>query len=418
MTETKPHATILYHYFYPDDVVSSRHITDLAEGLVERGWHVTALPCNRGCRDESKVYLLQEQHRGVKIKRIWRPRFKQASTIGRVFNAGWMIFAWSWYGLVGKRGKRDVLIVGTDPILSVLVTIPWRVFRPHSVIAHWCYDLYPEAPIADNMFRDNSLFIRILRWMLMQAYQRCDFLVDLGSCMQKKLATYGSRAKTLTLTPWALAEPESIHEPDRTTRNELFGKANLAILYSGNFGQAHSYAEFLALARELRGDSIHFSFACRGNKRDELVKAIATTDTNVSLAGFAPESELEKRLSSCDLHLVSLRTEWVGTVVPSKFFGALAAGRGVLFAGDPSCAIAKWIRDFDVGWIVTKGNIAEVAGKLRELASDPAQLVSMQLRCFQVYHAHFSKTHVCNQWDAELRKQYGLKPAYRCSLPS
>ena len=34
-----PHATILYHYFHPDDVVSARHFSDLAEGLVERGWH-------------------------------------------------------------------------------------------------------------------------------------------------------------------------------------------------------------------------------------------------------------------------------------------------------------------------------------------------------------------------------------------
>ena len=37
------------------------------------------------------------------------------------------------------------------------------------------------------------------------------------------------------------------------------------------------------------------------------------------------ETELEKRLSACDFHLVSLRPEWTGTVIPSKFFGALSA---------------------------------------------------------------------------------------------
>ncbi len=407
MTGMKPHATILYHYFYPDDVVSSRHFTDLAEGLVERGWEVTALPCNRGCRDESKVYSRREQHRGINIERIWRPRLKQASTVGRIFNAAWMILAWSWHGIAGKRGKKDILIVGTDPVLSILVTIPWRLFRPNSIIAHWCFDLYPEAPIADGMFREKSILIKSLRRMLASAYRRCNLLVDLGSCMQKKLAFYGSKAKTLTLTPWALSEPEQILEPDPMTRKDLFGDASIALLYSGNFGQAHCYDEFLALARELRGDSVHFSFACRGNKREELAAAISPIDTNVSLAGFALESELEKRLSSCDLHLVSLRPEWIGTVVPSKFFGALASGRGVIFAGDPSCAIANWIREFNVGWILTTENTVEVAQQLRELASNPVLLCSMRERCFKAYHDHFSKKYVCDQWDAQLRKQLG-----------
>ena len=73
-------------------------------------------------------------------------------------------------------------------------------------------------------------------------------------------------------------------------------------------------------------------------------------------AGFAPEAELEKRLTACDLHLVSLRPEWTGTVVPSKFFGALAAGRGVVFAGSPESAIARWIDEHQVGWVSDAGN--------------------------------------------------------------
>src|SRR5690242_17462692 len=66
--KTMYRALVLYHYFHPDDVVSSTHVSELAEGLVQRGWHVTAMPCNRGCRDESLRYPPEDKWNGVHIR--------------------------------------------------------------------------------------------------------------------------------------------------------------------------------------------------------------------------------------------------------------------------------------------------------------------------------------------------------------
>ena len=46
-------------------------------------------------------------------------------------------------------------------------------------------------------------------------------------------------------------------------REHLFGQANIGLLYSGNFGRAHSYEELLALARLLRRVSSRHVSACR-----------------------------------------------------------------------------------------------------------------------------------------------------------
>ena len=146
-----------------------------------------------------------------------------------------------------------------------------------------------------------------------------------------------------------------------------------------------------------------FCFAGRGNRAEELKKAVTAEDTNVSFAGFAPEAELEKRLTACDLHLVSLRPEWTGTVVPSKFFGALAAGRGVLYAGSPGSAIARWVREFNVGWVLTAENLPQVAADLRAMSSDPSALAALRQRCFMAYRTHFSKDHQLGLWNEELR---------------
>ena len=328
MPTDRPHAVLLYHYFHPDDVVSARLFSELAEGLVARGWDVTAVPCNRGCRDESLTYPAAESWNGVRVRRAWRPALPQATNRGRLLNAAWMLAAWAKAAVTLPRRQREVMVVGTDPVLGVLAALPWSAVRRHTRIAHWCHDLYPEAPIADGMVRESSAVVRLLRRVLAAAYRRCRLVADLGPCMRARLAAYGSPARAVTLTPWALVEPPAPVEADPTTRRELFGDARLGLLYSGNFGRAHSYAEFLELARAVRGEPIRFCFAGRGNRADELRKAVTAEDTNVTFAGFAPESELEKRLGAGDLHLVSLRPEWTGTVVPSKFFGALACRAG------------------------------------------------------------------------------------------
>lgn len=161
------------------------------------------------------------------------------------------------------------------------------------------------------------------------------------------------------------------------------------------------------LARELESDAVRLCFAGRGNRMDELRK-LAEGVSNVMFAGFAPESELERRLGACDLHLVSLRAEWAGTVVPSKFFGALAAGRGVVYAGPPDSAVARWIDEYQVGWVLTPANVPAVAADLRRLAALPADLAALNARCHAVYQEHFSKAHQIARWDAELRRLVGL----------
>ncbi len=136
---------------------------------------------------------------------------------------------------------------------------------------------------------------------------------------------------------------------------------------------------------------------------DELKAAVTPSDTNVSFAGFAPEAELERRLGACDLHLVSLRAEWAGTVVPSKFFGALATGRGIIYAGSPESAIGRWVAEYGVGWVLTPNSVAAVAADLRSLTADTGRLAALRTRCHAVYHEHFSKARQLDQWDTELR---------------
>jgi colanic acid biosynthesis glycosyl transferase WcaI len=398
---------VLYHYMHPDDVVSARHFDGLCEGLAERGWDVTAMPSNRGCRDESRRYPLKEEWGKVSFRRVWRPAMAQATTIGRLTNAAWMIGAWSVLAARGGPAAFDAVIVGTDPVMSVVVAPVISRLRREMRVAHWAYDLYPEAPIADGMLDEGSLVARTFAAVARAGYRSCDLIADLGPCMRDRLRAYEHGARETTLVPWALSEPSAPVAPDPRVRASLFGDAALGVLYSGNYGRAHAHEPILELARSMRstaGPRVHFCFAVRGNRAAELRAAVKPQDVNVSFAGFCEESELEKRLGAADVHLATLRPEWSGVVVPSKFFGSLAAGRPVLYAGPERSSIARWIEEHRCGWSLTEDTRDEVAAALRTLAEDRAALEAMTTRCHAVYHENFSRLRTLDRWDRELRK--------------
>ena len=406
-----PDALVFYHYFFPDDVAGAAQMSALCAGLVERGWNVVAMPCNRGWSDESKSYPAREMWCGIDIERVWRPRLPQSLSLGRLLNAAWMIGRWS-LAACNPRRRPDLLIIGTDPVLSVLAAPCWRILRPRTKLALWCFDLYPEAAFAEGVLRPHGLWARVLRAFLGRAYKACHLIADIGPCMRTLLDSYPAPARRVTLVPWALHEPTAFPMPDQAVRSVVFGDARLALFYSGNFGRAHSLSDLLELARLTRGMGLHLAFSIRGNRAQWVRSSVTPADTNVSFVDFASAGELPSRLAAADIHIVTLREEFTGTVVPSKFFEALAAGRPVLFCGSPRSAIALWIEQYKLGWVLAPGRAAEVAAEFTRLLADPGELERLQQHCYRVYREQFAKTMTLDSWDGHLRDLLGTPASH------
>lgn len=393
---------IMYQYFPPDDVVSAIHFGELASGLARRGWEVTAYPSIWSCRNESRRFSASSVWNGVTIRRLWRPRFRQSSGRGRMLNAIWMIASWSWLA-VRTWPRPAVLIVGTDPVLSILVARVWKLLSPRTRIAHWCFDLYPEAAIADGLMQPNSLAARLFTRLMRPAYASCTLIADLGPCMRHLLEKYSSPARLETLVPWALHEPDAPLSPPPHERQSIFGHPRLALLYSGSFGRAHSWQEILELTERLAPYNIKIAFSVRGNRVAELQDSVRQRGLDIPFVPFASADQLIDRIACADIHIVSLREEWTGTVVPSKFFGALSAGRPVLFAGSSHSAVARWIQKFHVGWVLHKDTIEEISRHLIDYANSPDEQAGMRNRCFETYRKHFSREVQIDLWNQSLR---------------
>ena len=87
---------------------------------------------------------------------------------------------------------------------------------------------------------------------------------------------------------------------------------------------------------------------------------------------YVPRAQLQASLALADVHLISMRPEMTGIVVPGKLYGVMAAGRPAIFVGPEHCESADTIRDAGCGITVTPGDTDGLVAALLHLASDPS----------------------------------------------
>jgi glycosyltransferase involved in cell wall biosynthesis len=70
--------------------------------------------------------------------------------------------------------------------------------------------------------------------------------------------------------------------------------------------------------------------------------------------------------------------------MPSKLYGALAAGRPVVFIGDPEGDVARIVQD-GLGLVAPPDRMPALAAEIRALRRDPARLARMGAAARRAY---------------------------------
>lgn len=389
---------IINHIFWPDNINTARHITELAEELSNRDWDVSVLVGNRDYRSNKKIGSKFQIRGNVKIFRVYIPKFSNKQNIGRLLTSFWLIFSFALK--LPFLGKFNAIVLGSNPPFSFFLAPYIRLINRDTKILFWSFDLYPDAIYASKN-GNVSFFGKLLNKATVFCYKRLDVLVDIGECMKHRLKSYVNNIYTVTLTPWSFVEQNVQDEIHKPTRQMLFGDAKLTLMYTGTIGHAHEFDNFLALARKLQKEnaSIAFCFAGFGKKIDELKSLCNSDDLNISFAEFVnSDKELNERLSSADLMMVSLRENWTGISVPSKFFTSIATGKPVLYSGAKDSAIESWISKYNLGFHLTNNNIDLISRKLIEISNNSYLINDIKNNCLQSYNSNFSKKHICDNW--------------------
>lgn len=150
-----------------------------------------------------------------------------------------------------------------------------------------------------------------------------------------------------------------------------------ALLFSGNFGVAHDDTTFVAgYERHHRAGSgrVALWLNATGAKADRVEAALRERELPVHRSRPVPLAELPRLLVTPAAHLITLRDEFVGYVLPSKVYGCIASARSVLFVGSERSDVDLLCRRALPALSYTRvsvGDVNGVAAALDRLASRP-----------------------------------------------
>jgi glycosyltransferase involved in cell wall biosynthesis len=124
--------------------------------------------------------------------------------------------------------------------------------------------------------------------------------------------------------------------------------------------------------------------------------------TNVVFRPYQPREALAISLTLPDVHLVSLRPEFEGMVVPSKVYGVMAAGRPCIFIGDQEGEIARMLREGECGVTVPGSDGEALTAAIVALRDNAARCAAMGASARQMFETHFDMPVALARWDEVL----------------
>lgn len=350
---------LINQFFWPDSSATSQQLTDVAAGLAARGHQVSVL-CGEG---GYAAAASAQPPAGVAILRVKALAYSRG-TLGRVLSYA------SFYAGAFLRAftlpKQDIVVSLTTPPLISLLGMLLKIVRGSR---HFVYeqDMYPDVAVDLGMFKRGGLLAGTVGFFADLARRHSDGVIALGLCMRDRLTARGIPAERIFVAEnWA--------NGDAITPMTRPGDANeLVLLYSGNLGQAHDLETLERSMLTLRDDPrFRFLFVGSGKKREELADFCTQAGiTSLELRPYVSRDKLSEGLAAGDIGLVTQHNVCCGSVVPSKVYGIMAAGRPILFIGPKAATPGLLVERHDCGWQIDCGDDQALSSLLLFLADNP-----------------------------------------------
>lgn len=270
----------------------------------------------------------------LEIRRLTAQRYDKSSYLRRLL---WTVRAnarlmWDVVRHPGSRGA-ELLFTGAPPFMLYFAVCAKLLHRMRLV--YRITDFYPEVLIVQ--IGKPSLPLRLLERFTWLMRRQVDLFQVLGEDQRRVLMQNGIAPERISLKrdmPPNLATADVTPAP---APPELSGRKIL--LYSGNFGVAHEVDTVIdGLIHHHRNGSGRFGLwlNASGSKVDAVESQLRSAGIPVARTPPVPLEKLPAVLAAADAHLITLRPQFSGLVLPSKIYGCLASRRPVVFVGPKS----------------------------------------------------------------------------------
>ena len=357
-----PSILFINRVYPPDEGATGRVLEYLCRGLVAEGWSVSVLVTS-----DRKVCVGETNRDGVCIHRM-RGVFSKKKLLLRALGYALMIPSFLFKTL--SLPRADVVVTMTDPPMLLVIGPLIRLLKGSRLI-HWAQDLYPEVAEELGVFPKGGLVARALTVLSSLAMRSHVRTVAVGRCMRKRLLDRGMKNEQIWVIPNTGVEREIALVPreDRVFRDRNGLGDDFIIEYSGNMGRAHEFETVLAAASQLQESGVSgilFLFIGNGPREGWLKEEVSRRSlNNVRFLPSQSSAVLGESLGAADLHLVTMRAQMEGLVVPSKFYGVMASARPCLFVGSADSEVAQVITELGIGEVILPGESAKIVSVIQ-----------------------------------------------------
>ena len=366
--------TFLNQFFWPDTAATGQLMTDVCRALGTSEARPTAIcgGSNYGVEDTTAP---PPAH----ILRTSLVPFSRSPLL-RLLSYGSFIAGSVWNSYRIKR-PDIVVTLTTPPLLSVL----GRMIKLTRGCEHyiWEMDVYPDIAVDLEMFPRDSMLAGIIGFLADWSRRNADGIIVLGDDMKARLIARGiPEDRIFVAENWADGS-EITPQP--------FPDGPFVVHYSGNFGLAHDVDTIAGAINRLGNDSrFHFVFAGGGARREYLKSYCQERGIeNVTFRPYCSRRELGASLAEGHVGLVTQLAQTSGSIVPSKTYGIMAAGRPVLYIGPPATTPAQNIGRYGCGWRIDPGDIGGLVHLLECLEADREAVQNAGRRGREAFVQHY-----------------------------
>jgi glycosyltransferase involved in cell wall biosynthesis len=399
---------ILYvsQYFPPEMGAPSARVHELSREWVRRGHDVTVLTGF----PHHPTGVVPEGYRGELFRRevvdgiqVVRAPIYVAANKGRVRRSlSYLSFSASASAVGPFLGRPDVIVATSPQLLTGLAGL-WLSAARRVPFVFEVRDLWPRSIVEVGALAKDSLAVRGLEKLELLLYRRADRIVAVTESFVDEIAALGiDRAKLRVVTNGV--DLELFAPADRLEARRALGLPEEGFLatYVGTHGLAHGLSTLLQAAARL--PAVRFLLVGEGAQKAAL-KARAQEEglANVIFWDQRDRREVARILAASNVALVLLRNQPLfRTVIPSKIFECMGAGRAILSTVDGE---SRRILDAaGAGVFSPPEDPDSLAAALDGLQRDPARLQALGLSGRNWVEQHYSRPALAARYEAILQE--------------
>jgi len=339
-TQRKKRVLVVGQHYWPETF----RVTDICEGLVERGYEVDVL-CGTPNYPAGKIFpgyqwfkKRKQVHNGVNIIRV--PEIPRGSNSNiRIFlnYISYPFFAILYLPFILFKKYDRILAYELSPVFMMLPAIILskvkRVQLFVYILDFWPHSLFSIINFKSKTIR--SLLTKMSYWH----YRKADGLIGAFKGIQTRLVSQvGIRKEDTLYIPQA---PEKIYEKEISDRDlEVRFKDTFNIVFAGNINPAQSFDVITKAAKIVfkRGyTNLNYIIIGEGMSKKWLMDEVKNLKiaNQFTFEGFKPVEEIPKYQSIADVLIVALsKSPLFEYGIPAKVNSYMASGKPIVGAMD------------------------------------------------------------------------------------